>query len=486
VVLVGDKDDAPVNKYIAEHAKYPLLDLTVQTSIAKLAYLLKRAALLITNDSATMHLASYLNRPVLAIFGPTSDIKYGPWSDISVAVRKEIFCRPCEKAQCRFQSIDCMHAIKVEDVLGQVKNILVQSSCLSGRQAGFRVQSSEADFKRILIARTDRIGDVLLSTPVIKALRHRYPYAYIAMMVSPYAKEIIEGNPYLDEVIIYDKDAKDKSWQRSMRFALNLKKKKFDLALILHPTNRVHMLAFFARIPRRIGYDRKMGFLLTDRIKHTKQLGEKHELDYNLDLIKCLGIIPEDKELYIPLRPEAEKWVESLFLQEGIKETDRLLAIHPGASCPSKVWPNERFAQVADRLIEKYGFKTLIISSPKDIKKAELALANMRCPAINLAGKTSLTQLASLLKRCTLFISNDSGPVHIASAVGTPVIAIFGRGQKGLSPKRWGPVGKKDRFLHKQVGCIACMAHNCKKEFACLKAITVDDILAVADSILKM
>ena len=293
----------------------------------------------------------------------------------------------------------------------------------------------------------------------------------------------MEDNPYLDEVIIYDKDGKHKSWQRSMKFARNLKKKRFDLALILHPTNRVHLVTFFAGIRRRIGYDRKLGFLLTDRIKHTKQLGQKHELEYALDLVRYLGIEPKDKTLFMPIKPESERWAEELFKQEGIKKTDKLLAIHPAASCPSKIWPNERFADVAARLIERYGFKVLVIAGPKDLALAESLIKHMHKPAINLAGKTSVSQLASILKRCSLFISNDSGPVHIAAAVGTPVISIFGRNQKGLSPTRWGPTGKKDKILHKEVGCIECLAHNCTKEFACLKAITVDDVVNAADSL---
>jgi heptosyltransferase-2 len=112
-------------------------------------------------------------------------------------------------------------------------------------------------------------------------------------------------------------------------------------------------------------------------------------------------------------------------------------------------------------------------------------MKHLRRPAINLAGKISVSQLASLLKQCRLFISNDSGPVHIASAVGAPVISIFGRNQRGLSPIRWGPTAKRDRILHKEVGCIECLAHDCVKEFACLKAITADDVVAVADEILK-
>jgi heptosyltransferase-2 len=476
--LVGDKEDISINKYITENAQQHLIDLTAKTNIAQLAILLRKARLLITNDSAVLHLGSYLNVPIVAIFGPTHEAKYGPWSENFAILKKDIFCRPCEKAQCKFGTLECMELIKVEDVLREVKNILSYRL----QATGYRQKN---DFKRILIVRTDRIGDVLLSTPVIKAFRDNCPHAYIAMMVSPYAKEIIEDSPYLDEVIIYDKEAKHKSWQASIKFALSLKKKKFDLSLILHPTNRVHLVTYFAGIPKRIGYDRKFGFLLTDRIRHTKQLGEKHELEYSLDLVKYLGIESKDKNMFMPIKPESEKWAEELFKHEGINKSDKLLAMHPGASCPSKIWPNERFAETSDILVEKYGFKTLIISGPKDISLAQNVIKNMRHTAINLAGKTSVSQLASVLKRCHLFISNDSGPVHIASSVGTPVISIFGRNQKGLSPRRWGPLGKKDRIIHKEVGCIECLAHNCKKQFACLKAITVDDVLKVADEVLS-
>lgn len=187
----------------------------------------------------------------------------------------------------------------------------------------------------------------------------------------------------------------------------------------------------------------------------------------------------------MPLKEESEKWAEELMSKHGLKSGDKFLLINPAASCPSKVWSPERFSEVADRLSTKYGFKVFIVAGPKDLALAGKVINNMRVKAFSLAGKTSVSQLASILKRATLFISNDSGPVHIASAVGTPVIAIFGRKQPGLSPKRWGPVGLKDKFLHKDVGCVECLAHNCKKGFACLRAITVDDVILYADSILQ-
>jgi lipopolysaccharide heptosyltransferase II len=478
VILVGDKDDTAVCRSIKEALGEIVIDFCAKTNINQLGRLLEKSSLVITNDSAVLHLASYLNRPVVAIFGPTSDKRYGPWSESYAVVKKEIYCRPCEKAQCRFNTLSCMQLIKVEDVILAARKILVPE---------YRVQSTEykKDYKRILIVRTDRVGDVLLSTPVIKALRENYPSAYIAMMVNPYAKEIIEGNPYLDEVIVYDKEGKHKSWPRSMKFAMRLKKKRFDLAIILHPTNRVHLVTFFAGIPYRIGYNRKLGNLLTVRLEHEKHLGQKHELEYNFDLLRYLGIAVKDKSLFMPINPESEVWVRDIFAKEGIKESDKLLAIHPAASCPSKIWPVERFALVADKLAKDYGLKILVIAGPKDTAKAAALIKNMRSGVVDLSGKTSLSQLASVLRRSSLFISNDSGPVHLAVAVGTPVISIFGRNQLGLSPLRWGPLGRRDKVLHKEVGCLECLAHNCKKEFACLKAITVDEVVSAAGSILQ-
>lgn len=341
------------------------------------------------------------------------------------------------------------------------------------------------EYKRILVVRTDRIGDVLLSTPVIKVLRDNYPHAFIAMMVSPHCKEIVEGNPYLDEVVLYDKDAKEKGWFSSIKFARKLSKSKFDIAIILHPTNRVHLISYIAGIPKRVGYDRKMGFLLTDKFSHTKQLGQKHELEYNLDLLENLGLRIDDKGLFMPIRPASEEWAKDFLKSQGIKNTDRLLLVNPAASCPSKIWPSDRFAEAADRLAQRYGLKVIVVCGPKDVFIAEKVIVQMKAPACSLAGKVSLSQLASLLKRSALFISNDSGPVHIASALGVAVISIFGRKQNGLSPKRWGPLGIKGKVLHKDVGCINCLAHNCNKEFACLKAITVEDVLGAAGTLLK-
>lgn len=338
------------------------------------------------------------------------------------------------------------------------------------------------DIKKILIIRTDRIGDVLLSTPAIKAVRENFPQSHISVMVRPYARDIVLGNPYIDEVIIYDKYGAQRRLWSTFKFAWALRRKKIDLALILHPTNRAHLLTFLAGINRRVGFNRKMGFLLTDKIEHTKQQGQRHELEYTLDVIRYLGILPPDHNscgngLFMPIRKDSEMYIEEFLSGQGYRAGEKMIAIHPGASCPSKIWPAQRFAQVADSLVEEFGAKAVIVAGPDDLDIARNMIGLMRHACIDAIGKTTVSQLASLLRRSCLFVSNDSGPVHIAVALGVPVVAIFGRCQPGLSFQRWGPTGKNSAILHKEVGCKPCLAHNCQRDFACLKAISAEEVL---------
>ncbi|MFC1621606.1 lipopolysaccharide heptosyltransferase II [Candidatus Omnitrophota bacterium] len=330
---------------------------------------------------------------------------------------------------------------------------------------------------RILIIRTDRIGDVVLSTPVITAARKAFPEAYIAMMVSSQAKEIVRGNPYINEVIVYDK----KGIFHALRFANWIKQKKFDLALILHSTKRVNIIAFLAKIQKRVGYARgKMDFLLTNKLEYRKRLAEKHEAEYSLDVLRSMDIKAEMSPLVVPVNKENEKHIDEL----GLKEEERVIVIHPGASHSSKIWPAEKFAKTADILIGKFGARVVLISGPEQVKIGESVKSLMQNKPMFLCGKTSVGDLAALFKRACLFISNDSGPVHIACAIGIPVISIFSRNERGLSPKRWGPLGTKTAVLHKDVGCAECLAHNCKKGFLCLNSITVEELIEKAGQFL--
>jgi len=336
-------------------------------------------------------------------------------------------------------------------------------------------------YKNILIIRTDRIGDVLLSTPAIQAVRQAFQSSRIAFMTRPYTKDIVEGNPYLDEVIIYDKDGSHRSLLATIMFGLDLRKYEFDLAIILHSTVRINFIAFLAGIPKRVGFARKAAFLLTDKLPYVKPSGDKHESEYNLDVVRAAGI-DFDARGFLPLlavSKDAQISVDNFLINNGISAKDKLVGIHPGASCPSRIWPVKNFSKLADALAGNYGFKIIVLGVGMDFKLAEQLKANMNKDCLIIKYFT-IQFTAALLKKCLFFISTDTGPAHIASAVGTPCITIFGRKKQGLGPVRWRPLGKDNMVLHKDIGCTECMAHNCRKGFACLQATTVDEVLDVA------
>ena len=338
--------------------------------------------------------------------------------------------------------------------------------------------------RRILVIRLDRLGDVILSTPVLEALRQRFPHAFIAMMVRPPCREAVDGNPHLNEVLLYEKEGRHRRLGATIRFARGLRRFEFDTALVLHPSNRSHWIPWLARIPVRVGYDRKSGWLLTHRLPHRKQEGARHEAVYTLELLRPFGIIPGDPRPLMPSAPAVDRRIEELLAAHAVGAGDRLVAIHPSASCISKRWMPERFAQVADRLITEHGVRVCLVAGAADAIFAAAVQRAMRQPAINAAGELSVGELAALLRRCRLLISNDSGPVHVAAAVGTPVVDIFGRNQRGLSPQRWGPLGEGHVVLHKEVGCVTCLAHRCDIEFLCLTSLSVDDVYQAAVSVL--
>jgi heptosyltransferase-2 len=334
------------------------------------------------------------------------------------------------------------------------------------------------------VIRLDRLGDVVLSLPVLDALRRAYPDAFLAMMVRAPCRELVDGHPALNELIVYEKDGTHHGLAATIRFARGLRRFQFDAALILHPSNRSHWIPWLAGIPRRIGWNRKCGWLLTDRLPHRKQEGAVHEAVYTLELLRPLGLEPGVPRPRVSVSGAAVARVEEVLRGAGVGPSERLVAVHPSASCVSKRWLPERFAQVADRLSRERRTRICLIAGPEDVARAQAVARLMQEPALDLAGRLSVGELAALLRRCALLISNDSGPVHIAAAVGTPVVDIFGRNQAGLSPARWGPLGEGHIVLHKEVGCVTCLAHNCDINFLCLTELGAEEVYAAAVRVL--
>jgi len=332
--------------------------------------------------------------------------------------------------------------------------------------------------KKILIVRTDRLGDVILSTPVISNLRNYFPDAYIAFMCRPYVKDVLEKNPYLDEVIIYDKYGKHKSFWGSFDFSLQLRKNNFDWAIILHPTNRAHWITFLSGIRLRAGWSKKMDCLLSRKIRHDKEKGEKHELEYTLDILRSMDIPIVNKQTYFPITEEAVINIKKMLEAKSIDANQKLIVIHPSASCVSKRWPLEYFSQLIKLLNENLPHKLVIISSAEE--KDDLNRLFHDHLLVDFRGRCTISEIGALIKRSSLFISNDSGPVHIAASLNVPVISIFGRNNPGLSPLRWKPLGLRSIYLHKPAGCLKCQAHQCTKKFLCLRSIKAKEVYLLA------
>ena len=314
---------------------------------------------------------------------------------------------------------------------------------------GSRLQDKHLPL-RILLIRTDRMGDLLLSLPAVHAVRTFFPKMEIALLVQKGLEPLIKGHPDIDDILMYRPEG-GKGWKGIFRWAWQLRKHRFHMVIVLNPTRLFHIATFLAGIPTRVGYKRKWGFLLSASILDTKAVRNSHEVDYNLELVRLLGIPPSDPVLALPKREEADLEVQRLFQFHSIALSSRPIALHPWTSNPTKGWPLESFQEVVQRLSHLNWLKQpiLIIGGEEWIpamKQWGLPELNGPTPVINLVGQVSLSVLPALLRRCTALVSNDSGPVHVAAAVGTPTVVVAPQSHASLLA-RWRPLGNGHQIL---------------------------------------
>lgn len=310
------------------------------------------------------------------------------------------------------------------------------------------ILNNNMNFKNILIIRTDRIGDVVLTTPAIKALRDAFPQARITILVSPATKDLVEGNELLDEVLMDDRHGEHRGMAGYWRLVCLIKRRKFDLVINYHTKKRTNLLCFLAGIPVRAGYkNNKFGFLLNRPVKDERHLGNKHEAQYCLDILREFGIEARDTTLFLPVKKDALIWADRLRLKHGLTADDRIIAVHCGASDPARQWPPANFAQVINALRSRYAGKIILVGAPREKQASQEVAALCGGGVVDVTGETTVAQLTALLSQCSLLISNDSGPVHIAAGVDTPVVSIFTRNQPGINPERWRPLGERSKVV---------------------------------------
>lgn len=335
---------------------------------------------------------------------------------------------------------------------------------------------------RILVTRTDRIGDLVLTTPLFKALREKFPGARIAALVFLEHRELVEGNPYLDEVILYDKKGTERSLWGQFLFSRKLRRRKFDAVVHAHGTNRMHLAAWLAGIPVRIGYARRAAWALTHVHPYNKKEGKKQEAEYLFDLLEPFGMTPPPGITpCVPVTDRAVRSFENLCQFHGIPQNSDYVVLNPSASDATKMWPAEKFAELVTRIHRDHSAVFIAIGTSRDRRLIETVMKNTPVQIFDLSGRLSLGMLGALLKRSALLVSNDSGPVHIASAVGCPVVSIFGRFGAGLGPARWRPLGKNSRVVARDVSNIP----EAGRKFTYIDEIAVEDVYQASSDLLK-
>lgn len=313
---------------------------------------------------------------------------------------------------------------------------------------------------RWLIVRTDRLGETVLTLPAIAAVRDAHPTSHIALMVQPALAGLMRAVDGIDEVI--EAPMESPWWRRAAVAARRMR--GFDTVVIAHPYKAWHAAAWLARVPRRVGYDRKWGGLLTIRVPDRKELGDRHEVEYNLDLVRAVEVTaPRPRWPDMRLAQE-DAWILTRCARQGITAAKAIL-IHPWTSHSPKQWPADRYAELAKRLYRESQSPVIVIGGEAEARQPQAWPEGV----LNWTGQLSLPQTAALLRRCRLLVTNDSGPMHLAAMMGANIVALFGADGGPTGPGRWGPWGDGHTMI-----CRASMS-----------AITVADVYAAVKAGLR-
>lgn len=386
-----------------------------------------------------------------------------------------------------------------KSVVLPLKDTLVSAICyllripfrLATRSASFNTPSS------ILIIKPCCLGDVLMATPVIAALRRAFPGARIDFAVGDWSRAVVENNPHLDGLVNCGPVGSGGrySWREYLDLVRRIRAGKYEACFVLDRSPLISLLPYLGGVPQRVGLDsRGRGFSLTVGLP---VVSPKHEAELYLDTVRAVGIEvnePRAETLaleFYPAEEDRRHVAQMLNKCPGVLSSkDPLIVIHPaggsnpGMSLSAKRWPPQRFAALADRLIEERGARVFLVGGPNDSPIAAVIKEAMRQKPRDLTGQLTLGQLGALLERCDLFVGHDTGAMHLAVAVGTPVVAIFGPSDSRM----YGPYSENSVTLWHDVGCNPCLLHGrwnaaCRR-FRCIEAVAVEEVWQAAATFL--
>ncbi|MDD5496290.1 MAG: lipopolysaccharide heptosyltransferase II, partial [Candidatus Omnitrophica bacterium] len=316
--------------------------------------------------------------------------------------------------------------------------------------------------------------DVILSVPSLRAIRSKFENANIKVLVGLRSREALNGCPYINDTIVCDLKGRDRAYSGLMRVGAALRKNCFDMVIDLQNNRKSHILAFSSLAHLRYGYDnRKLSFLLNRRIKDDAPYLDP--IEHQFRVLNAAGIKGSGKTLELWPSANDDKYVDKFLADNWIKPSQDLVGINVRASAKwaTKNWPPSYIAQLCDRLAKEFNIRVVLTGSKDDIDFTDRIVKSTAAKPVVAVGKTGLLELASLVKRFKVYLTPDSAPMHIAAAMATPFVALFGP----TDPRRHVPAAKDVVVLKKDLRCSPCYSSRCMKDLRCMRKITVDEVL---------
>ena len=335
---------------------------------------------------------------------------------------------------------------------------------------------------KILVRATNWVGDAIMALPALRAVRKRFPEAEIAIVARPYVADIYRDQEICNQLILYDPKGLQAGLSGRERLAAEFRAQKFDVALLLQNAFDAAWLAWRAKIPERIGYALDGRSLLLTKAVPVPRPGEipAHEKFYYLELLLRAGWLdsaPDESFISLHVPEEKRRSAGEFLRKSGVRQGALRIAIGAGASYGSaKCWPPSRFAEVANRWQSKADADVILFGTAAEASVSAAISAEMRRPPLDLTGRTAIADLPALLSQCHLFIGNDSGAMHVAAAVGLPIVAIFGP----TDPFGTAPITLRCSIVQQKPYCSPCFLRRCPTDHRCMMAITTDMVEAAA------
>lgn len=340
-----------------------------------------------------------------------------------------------------------------------------------------RLVPDPSSIRKVLVRATNWIGDAVMTTPALEAVRRAFPRAEIAVVANPLVSELLSPHPACDRTIVFDKKSGDASVAGFWRFCAKLRRERFDLAILFQNAFEAAVMARLAGIPRRAGYATDGRAIL---LTHAVPVGETeripHHTRYYLNMLEGIGIEAGIPPLRLGLTSAEEEYAARLL------GTAEVLVVNPGAAYGSaKRWLPDRFAAVADALAARYGFRVVLVGGPGENQIGADIERTMREPAINLIGKTTIRQMMAVLSRAELVVTNDSGPMHVAAAFDRRVLALFGPTDHTTTS----PACAHHVIVRHATECAPCLKRHCPTDHRCMDAITPAEVIEAAATLLE-